>query len=127
MQNRFGTILRLPAVDEGVLVLEVKQEPKLHARVGDSKTDIVAHSEINSGHEVRVIVTVEHTPDLVMGPTSLTFGVVGFLPLSLNCVLNELQRSAAERVDAYAHLVAVSTVPVDQVHLFGSATFYEDE
>lgn len=61
------------STEVGSLILEVKDEPQLDARIGNGQADAIGFSLLDGLSHIRVRINVEHAPDLVVGstPTSL--------------------------------------------------------
>src|SRR6266566_6824374 len=91
----FDTMLRCLALQVCGPVLEVEDEPELEARIRDGEVEAVPVCKGDGLGEVRMLVTVEHAPDLVVGaPVSLP-RAASLGSLRLNCSLDELQRAAS--------------------------------
>jgi hypothetical protein len=75
--------------------------------------------------EVRVFVTVEDAPDLIVRPTTTLSRIARFDSLCLDCLLYELQGTALIAIDGHEHSITVSAVPVDKVRPFGAKALSE--
>lgn len=115
------------AIDPGSLILEVQDEPQLETRVGDRKLDVVVATQGDRLSDVRMLVDVEHAPDLVERPTATSAGVplVALPPLDRS--FYELKRAAAERIDRDKYSFAELPMPVGDVELFRSQALNEGE
>lgn len=62
--------LSLVSTDVGRLILEVEDEPKLDAGIGNGQMDAVVFRLLDGLSHVRMCIDIKHAPDLVVGPTS---------------------------------------------------------
>jgi hypothetical protein len=90
-EEGLGPRLGFVPLEVGRLVLEMQEEPELQARVRHGEVDAVARCEVDGLGEVRVLVPVKDTPDLVVRPASTMAGVPGFGLFGGGCVLHQLQ------------------------------------
>ena len=120
-------MLRFLTLQVLCLVLEMKDEPELKAGIRDGQVDAVPVREVDGPCEVGVLVTVEDTPDLVVGAAAPFPRVASFISLRLNCSLDELQGAASMRVDLDQYSVAVLTAPIREVQLLGAKALDEHE
>jgi hypothetical protein len=109
------------------LVLEMKDEPELEARVRYGQIDVVPVREVDGSGEVGVLVAIEDAPYLVVGPPAPSPRVASFGPLGLNCSLDELQGAASIGVDLSPYSVTVLAAPIREIELLGTKALYEHE
>lgn len=100
----------------------MEDKPEFKARVRDSQVDAMLLCEAGGLGEIRMLATIEHAPDLVVGSPAPLPGVPGFDPLRLHCSLDELQRSTAIVVYLDPHTVTVLTAPISQINLLSTKT-----
>ncbi len=124
-ENRSGEVLGIVAMDERRLVLKVQEEPEFKARVRNSQMDAVMVGQFDGLAEVGVLIAVEDAPDLVVRPASSPSGVLRLGPSCSDSSLDKLKGPASVGIDGDAHAVAVTSMPVDEVHLLGSKAFDE--
>jgi hypothetical protein len=74
-----------------------------------------------------MLITVEHAPDLVVGPAAASFRVASFASLGLNSSLYELQGAAPKGIDLDQYSVTVLTAPVCEVVILGTETLDKRE
>jgi hypothetical protein len=109
------------------VVLEMEDEPELNARIRNSQINVVPVSEVDGPSEVRVLITVEDAPDLVMGAPAPSPRFASLSSLCLDCSLDELQRSAPIGIDLDQYSVAVLAAPICEVLLLGTKALDEYE
>jgi hypothetical protein len=74
-----------------------------------------------------MLVTVEDTPNLVVGPPAASLRFTSFASLRFNSSLDELQGSASIRIELDPYSVAALAAPVCEVQVLGTKTFDEHE
>lgn len=77
--------------------------------------------------ELGVLVTVEDTPNLVVGAPAALACVASFASLRFNGSFDELQGAAPKGVDLDSYSVAVLAAPVCEVQVFGAKALDERE
>ena len=69
-------------------------------------------SDFGCLRQIWMLVNVEYAPDLIVCTATATFGLPDLLAFGVDCMLNELKRTATEWVDSDEHTLAVSAPPV---------------
>lgn len=119
--------LSVSSIDEGGLLSEVQHEPELEAGVRNGEVNPVLLSELDRTLQVRMLVDIEHTPDIVVGTAAAALLVGSLLLLGRNGVFDELERAAAKLGDTDVGTVSMASGPMDDVVLLGSCPFDEDQ
>ena len=119
--------LRGMPVDEGGLVLEVKDEPQFDARVGDDDLDAVRGGQGEGTRDVRVLIHVERAPDVAVR-TATTASRLAFRgTLGLNGTLDQCEWCTAAGVHRDQNVVAQLASQRQEVSVLRLLALNEDE
>lgn len=105
----------------------MQNEPELDARVGYRDTDAVRRGLLERAFEVRMFITVEDAPDLVVRSALAPSLCPRFAALRIGRTIHQLERSPVEVVDSHSDGVTELTPPVHEVAVLGSLAFREHQ
>ena len=115
--------LHVMTTDPRGLVLDVQHEPEFNARVGDGDFDCALSGVVHGLLKVRVLVDVEHAPDLV------EVGIPASRAPSSHVFLRPTDEGGGSHAgvcNVNDHLVSVKTSPSGQIVGLRSLTLGED-
>ena len=112
VQELLGTPLGGESINVGSAVLEMNDEPQLHARIRYRKADLMATSEFDGLRHTRMLVDVEYTPDLIVSASTTPFRFSHLVAFGDDRMLYKLERTATEGIDSNENAISVTPPPI---------------
>ena len=120
-----GFLLRNLPVYPGPLVLKVKKEPEFKTRIRYSDGYLMAPGQVERSRQLKMLVDVEHTPNLVVATAPTASLVPLLLTLLFNRSCHNRDRRTPEWIDGDENVLPKAPRPVHDVALFSSQALHE--